>query len=63
MPDETSTCYINERFLSGILEESEELHQAIATPGSTAEQRDRVPSFRPEGLLLSSRRPGADEPL
>jgi hypothetical protein len=62
MPDGTSSYYINERFLSGILEKSGELHEAIATPSSTAEQRERVSSFRPEALLLSSGRPGADEP-
>ncbi|KAH8422326.1 Zn(II)2Cys6 transcription factor [Aspergillus melleus] len=57
--DGGSTRYINETFLSRILEKDSGLHKAIGTPRDSAEP---AVGFRPEGLLLSrSRRPSTEE--
>lgn len=57
--DGGSTRYINETFLSRILEKDSGLHKVIGTPRDSSEP---LGGFRPEGLLLSrSRRPSAEE--
>lgn len=58
--DGGSTRYINETFLSRILEKDSGLHKAIGTPRDSAEPTG---GFRPEGLLLSRSRPPTEEPL
>ncbi|KAB8220162.1 cytochrome P450 [Aspergillus novoparasiticus] len=54
VPDGASTRYINETFLSQILDKEKALYKVIGTPRET----DEITSgLRPEGLLASSRRP------
>ncbi|KAE8385895.1 C6 transcription factor [Aspergillus alliaceus] len=58
LPDGGSTRYINETFLSHILEKERTLHKVIGTPRNT----DKITSdIRPEGLLARSRRPPTRE--
>ena len=54
VPDGASTRYINETFLSQILDKERALYKVIGTPRDT----DEITSgLRPEGLLASSRYP------
>ncbi|RAQ54296.1 C6 transcription factor [Aspergillus flavus] len=54
VPDGASTRYINETFLSQILDKERALYKVIGTPRETEEITS---GLRPEGLLASSRRP------
>ncbi|KAE8359924.1 cytochrome P450 [Aspergillus caelatus] len=54
VPDGASTRYINETFLSQILDKEKALYKVIGTPHDTDEI---TTGLRPEGLLASSRHP------
>ncbi|KAB8264793.1 cytochrome P450 [Aspergillus pseudonomiae] len=54
VPDGASTRYINEAFLSQILDKEKALYKVIGTPRDTDEINA---GLRPEGILASARRP------
>ncbi|OGM45412.1 cytochrome P450 oxidoreductase GliC-like [Aspergillus bombycis] len=54
VPDGASTRYINETFLSQILDKEKALYKVIGTPRETDEING---GLRPEGILASSRHP------